>query len=92
MAYVRKFHSNAFKFKVALEAASGNMTVAEICNKFGIASGQIYKWKQQLINNGPKVFSSKKMDKEQEKRIADLERSLGKITAENHFLERVLSH
>ena len=91
MAHVRKFHSDEFKFKVALEAISGNITMADICNKFGVASSQIYKWKKQLIDNGPKVFGTKKADAEQEKQIADLERSLGKITAENHFLSRVLS-
>lgn len=90
MAQTRRFHSDTFKFKVALEAASGNIAVADLCNKYGVASGQISKWKKQLMNNGPKVFGNKKVDEVQERQIADLERSLGKITAENHFLARVL--
>ena len=91
MAQTRRFHNDTFKFKVALEAASGNIAIADLCNKFGVAPGQVYNWKKQLMDNGPKVFGNKKTDKGQEKQIADLERSLGKITAENHFLARVLS-
>ena len=60
MARIRKTHGNAFKFKVAMEAASSDITVAEMCSKYGVASTQISTWKQQLISNGHTLFGNKK--------------------------------
>lgn len=92
MSQIRKYHGGSFKFKVALDAATGNYSTVEMCNKYGVAATQISQWKQLLLKNGSIVFKTKEASNDYEKKIAELERSLGKITAENHFLARVLSH
>ena len=40
---IRKKHSDAFRAKVAIEAAKGNRTVAELCSEYGVASSNINK-------------------------------------------------
>ena len=91
MAKIRKKHSDEFKFKVALAALKGNMTVAELCQKFGVAANQIYLWKQHLENKGPAVFGDKRKSENQKENIDRLHRIIGQITVERDFLSRVLN-
>jgi transposase len=44
----RRQHSPEFKFKVALDAAKGNKTVAEVASEAGVHPNQISQWKSHL--------------------------------------------
>ena len=90
MAKIRKNHSDEFKFKVALASLKGNMTVAELCQEFGVAASQIYSWKQQLENNGKRIFADKRKSENQKENVDRLHRIIGQITVERDFLSRVL--
>ena|SRR5438067_10743787 len=57
MGKSRRQHSEQFKFKVALEAAKGLQTVNEIASKHELHPNQVSSWKQQLLEEGPGVFS-----------------------------------
>lgn len=46
---MRKTHSKSVKFKVALEAIRGDMTLAQIVSKYQIASSLVHRWKSQLL-------------------------------------------
>ena len=88
---IRKKHANSFKLKVALEAAKGNKTLAEMCQEFGVVSSQIYSWKKQLEDHGGEIFADKRhVDHKNE--IDRLHRVIGKITVERDFLSRALDH
>jgi len=52
----RRFNSE-FKFRVALEAAKGQQTVAELASKHNLHPNQISQWKRQLLDSGAEVFS-----------------------------------
>ena len=87
----KKPHSGAFKFKVALAALKGDKTVAELCQEFGVVSSQVYKWKQSLAEHGSKIFDeAQPSEKEHENQISTLHKVIGKLKAENDFLEQVL--
>ena len=45
----RRNHSEAFKAKVALEAAKEEKTLAELSQQFGVHVQQISAWKRQLL-------------------------------------------
>jgi len=49
-------YSSAFRFKVALTAAKGNKTVAELCQEFGLVPSQIYAWKKELEQRESRNF------------------------------------
>ena len=87
---MKKNHSDGFKFKVALAAVKGEMTVPEMCQKFEVAAGQIYAWKKQLEENGPEIFKDKRKSKKQDEQVDQLYKVLGKVTAERDFLASVL--
>ena len=53
-------HSNDFKFKVALEAIRGELTIAEIVSKHQVAESFVHKWRQQLLDRGGDIFEGKK--------------------------------
>jgi hypothetical protein len=50
MKRTRKKHNAAFKATVALAAVKGDPRIAELANKFGIHSNQIYNRKRQLLD------------------------------------------
>jgi len=52
----RRNHSPEFKAKVALEAAKGEYTLAELAKKFDVHPYQITPWKTQLLERMGEVF------------------------------------
>jgi len=52
----RRNHSAQFKAKVALAAAKGDKTIAELASEFGVHPNQIAKWKKQLLQSLPKII------------------------------------
>ena len=53
----RRNHSAQFKAKVALAAAKGDKTTAELASEFGVHPNQIAQWKKQLLQSLPELFS-----------------------------------
>ncbi len=57
MARKRRNFSAAFKAKVALAAARGDRTTAELASKFGVHASQVTAWKKQLLAGVPELFA-----------------------------------
>jgi len=74
MVNMRKSYDTAFRAKVALEAAKGEKTLAELSSTFGVHPDQICRWKKQLLESLPDLFTDrrKKRNKEQEALVEDL--------------------
>lgn len=86
-------HSSSFRLKVALEAVKEMKTTAELIQKFGITSSQLFAWKKQLLAEGTKVFEdNNKNEKLLKEENARLQRIIGKQAIEIDFLEDVLNH
>jgi transposase len=91
---MRKSYSKEFKFKVAIEAIKGDMTIAEIVSKYQVSASLIHKWKKELLSNGPSVYNGSKAVKSNSMSEADIEKlhaKIGRLTLENDFLERALN-
>lgn len=89
---IRKKHSNEFRFKVALEALKGTSTIGELCQRFAVASAQIYAWKNELEEQGPQIFADKRGKQKKEAVDVDqLHATIGKLKVENDFLAKVLN-
>jgi putative transposase len=87
---IRQKRSNAFRAKVALEAARGNRTIAEICSEFGVAATQVSAWKKQLLEGAENIFAgnSKAAQKTEESITDPLLREIGRLQIENAFLKK----
>ena len=88
----RKKHDAAFKAKVALEVVKGLKTVNEIAADFSVHPNLITKWKRQLLDGLPGVFSSRAtvegQSKETEKLIASLYQKIGQLEVEREWLKK----
>ena len=54
----RRNHTPAFKAKVALAAAKGELTLAELAQQFEVHPNQVTQWKAQLLEGAAGVFGS----------------------------------
>jgi transposase-like protein len=81
MAKPRKF-SAEFKAKVALASLRGEKTMAELCRQHQLRDSVIARWKQQLVQQSPRIFAATTVDDAQRQRIDDLERLIGQLTVE----------
>ena len=86
----RKKHSSQFKFKVALEAVKGQITLNEIASKNNIHPNQVSTWKKKLLVEGQTVFgqeTAKKLE-DQTAREAELFEQIGRLKMELEWLKK----
>ena len=83
-------YSPEFKARVALESLRGDVTQAELCRRYNIASDQLSRWRKKLIEQAPKLFSDARKDPNLE-RIAQLEQLVGRLTLELEILKKASS-
>lgn len=89
----RKKYDAAFKARVALELVKGLKTVNEVAADFGVHPMMITKWKKQLMEGLPGIFSSVKgsatgRDRETEELIASLYQKIGQLEVEREWLKK----
>lgn len=86
----RKIYSAAFKAKVALEAIKENRTSAELSSAYGVHPTMITRWKRQLLEQLPDVFSdkAKRKDKNNEELILSLYQQIGQLKVELDWLKK----
>jgi transposase len=83
----RAKHSPIFKAKVALAAVREQDTVAELARRHKLHPNVVYKWKQQLLENLPRVFESGDVvGSDTQAREAELLQKIGQLTMERDFL------
>jgi transposase len=90
MVNMRKQYDAAFKAKVALEAVKGEKTIAQIAGEFGIHPNQIQRWRKQLLEMLPDLFSDrrKRVDKDRDELEAELFRQIGQLKVELDWLKK----
>lgn len=89
---IRRKHSREFKFKAAMDAIRGEITMAQLMQKYGVHSSQIHAWKRQLLDDGPAIFdgpSSKSKTENESENTDVLLRKIGQLTIERDFLKKV---
>ena len=86
----RKKYSASFKARVALEAYKGEKTMAELSSQFKVHANQISKWKKQLIENSPELFSSLRNKKTEEasEKEAELYQQIGQLKVELDWFKK----
>jgi len=93
MGDIRKKYDAALKAKIALEAVKGDKTIREISSAYGVHPREIMKWKQQLLEELPSIFTDKKIKvkQEQEDLEAELYRQIGQLKVEIEWLKKICS-
>ena len=61
----RKKWDSKTKWLIVLQGMKGRL-VAEICTEYGVAQSQYYKWRDQFMSEGYKVFDTAKASQKQQ--------------------------
>ena len=87
---IKKSYTAAEKAKIALEAVKGQSTINEITQRFCVHSTQILRWKKQLLEKVPELFSDKQKykDNEHQKLVEQLYQKIGQLSVERDFLKK----
>ena len=88
MSKERRKHSASLKAKVALEAVTGEQTVAQLATRYEVHPGQIHAWKKALLEGAAGVFNGNQdhRQKGDDALIARLYQQIGKLKVERDFL------
>jgi transposase len=91
----RKYRKFTAKQKVELALASfrGDRSIAEICRQHDISESLLRRWRDQMIDAAAERFQDgqeRSVQAEQRRRIAELERALGKKTYELEVAGKLL--
>lgn len=97
MSKKQKTYTAEFKTKIVLELLAGDETIGQIASKHSLVSKSIQNWKKTFLANASLAFNAdaavadiKKTVIEQEKKIDELHRQLGKRTAELEWASKKL--
>ena len=87
--YARRY-SPKLKFQVVIELLKGENDVAQIAKAYGVHPKSVYLWKDQFMAKGSQMFSEKNIVSQYEKKLADLERMVGRKEVEIALLKNFL--
>ena len=90
MSKKRRRFSPEFKFRVALEAAKGERTIAELSSKYSVHPNQISHWKRQLLDGGATIFTRNGTSNQREQEViqSDLYEQIGRLKMELEWLRK----
>ncbi len=77
-----KRYSAKFKFQVVTELLTGDKTPGQVAKVYGVHPNTVNAWKRTFLEKGAEVFAQDSMVAEYERRIAEMERLLGKKEVE----------
>jgi len=90
MTRKRRSFSISFKAKVALAAARGDKSTAELASKFGIHTSQVTAWKKQLLAGAPELFADgRSRPAEASADEQELHEQIGRLKMEVEWLKKI---
>lgn len=89
MSMKKRYYSRETKIS-ALNDLKAGKSVAEICREYQVKLGVLYRWKREHEKDPENAFSGKGNIYTSEAKIAQYERLVGQLYAENRLLKKAL--
>ena len=89
MAKTKITYTKEFKLAILAQVESG-ISVARVARENGLHPQLVFKWRKDFRENPEKAFSGSVLPFKNEARMAELERTIGRLYAENEFLKKTL--
>ncbi len=90
MAKRRRF-TPEFKAQVVLEILSGLKTTAEVCREHKLRAQVVNRWKSVFLEQAPTIFERASGQTDEQQRVAELERLVGRLTLELEVAKKASS-
>jgi transposase len=78
----RRAFTPKFKAQVVLEELTGVKDQAEICREHRLRSQVFSRWRKEFLERAPEIFATEPSRGDEQKRIVELERMIGRLTME----------
>jgi transposase-like protein len=89
MTRKRRTFGAAFKGKVALAAAKGDRTTAQLASEYGVHAGQVTAWKKQLMEQVTDLFADgRKRQSAEATNEHELYEQIGRLKMEVEWLKK----
>jgi len=85
----RRMFKPEFKARVVLAELAGVKSAAEICREHRLKPQVFSRWKTEFIDRAPEIFATKPSRGDEQERIAELERMVGRLTMELEAAKKV---
>ena len=87
MAKPRSYYTREFKMAILSQIEAG-VPMAQVARENGIHPTLVARWKKEYLVNPEKAFAGPGHPYKDQARVAELERMVGKLYAENEFLKK----
>ena len=87
----RRQFTPEFKAQAVLELLSGAKSGAEACRQYQINAQLLSRWKTEFLQNAPRAFNAAEQSTQEQARIAELERMVGRLTLELEIAKKASS-
>jgi transposase len=78
----RRTFAPEFKARLVLEELTGVKSAAEICREHRLKPQVFSRWKTEFIERAPEIFATQPSRGDEQERIVELERMVGRLTME----------
>jgi transposase-like protein len=89
MGKPHRTYTPEFKVRVVLELISGKQSMSEASREYGIKDSVLSRWRQEFMERAPQLFEQPGSRDVQAERIAELERTLGRVTLQLEMAKKV---
>ena len=85
----RRTFTAQFKAQVVLDILSGHKSAADICREHQLKPQVVSGWKSDFVSHAAQVFAQDEVRSQEQQRIAELERLVGRQALELEILKKV---
>jgi transposase-like protein len=89
MGNPHRSYTPEFKVRVVLELISNKKTLGEASREYKIKDSVLSRWRQEFLERAPQLFEQTGDKDTQMQQIAELERTLGRVTMQLELAKKV---